>query len=91
MFVVSLEFATFMMDFFLVKLKKANTKPEFIDFDEQPTLDELFSKSVKPFQIPRDRVTITLRNVEKQFIDVTNDDALQELYKSLYPHQEKLF
>jgi len=74
------------MEFFLVKLKKANAKSEFIDFDERPTLDELSSKIVKLFQIPRDRVTITFRNAEKQFIDLTNDDALQELYKSLDPY-----
>jgi len=73
------------MDFFLVKLKKANVEPKHVVFDEWPTLDELCSAIVDHFQIPRGRVTITYRNAEKQFIDLINDEALHEVYKSLNP------
>lgn len=70
---------------FIVKLKRANIKPEFGVFGERPTFDELSLKIITLCQIPRDRLTITFRNAEKQFIDLTNDDALQEFYKSLDP------
>ena len=72
-----------MMDIFQVKLKKANAQTRLLEFDAWQTWDELCSKIVELFHIPHNQVIITFRNPQGDFINITNDGELLQLYASL--------
>jgi len=56
---------------------------QLLELDAWPTWDELTSKIIQLFQIPRDQIIITFRNPHGKFIDITNVGDLQQLCESL--------
>jgi hypothetical protein len=74
----------FTMDSFRVRLKKANAPSQLLEFDAWPTWDELSWRIVVLYQIPHDKILLTFCNPDTHFVNLSNDEELQQLYKRLW-------